>query len=43
MCFSIQGKILLSILMASVMYLHPSMQEEDVLEHTNVKWHLCTL
>jgi hypothetical protein len=34
-----RGKILLSILMVSVMCLHLSMQEEDVLdhEHTNAK------
>ena len=29
--------------MASVMCLHFSMQEEDILEHTNAKCHLCTL
>jgi L-lactate utilization protein LutB len=25
------------------MYLHSSMQDEDVLEHTYIKCHLCTL
>ena len=34
LCFVCKGKILLSILMASAMYLHFSTQEEDVLEHT---------
>ena len=29
--------------MASVMCLHFSMQEEDILEHSNDKCHLCTL
>ena len=29
--------------MASVVWLHFSMQEGDILEHTNVKCHLCTL
>ena len=33
----------LSLLMASVMCLHFNMQEEDILEHTNGKCHLCTL
>jgi hypothetical protein len=37
-----KGKIILSILMTSVMCLHLSMQEEDILEHTNGKCHLCT-
>ena len=41
--FSMQGKILLNVLMASVMCLYLSMQEEDNLEHTNAKRHLCTL
>ena len=27
--------------MASGMHLHFSMQEEDILEHTNAKCHLC--
>ena len=40
--FSIEGNILFSILMVSVMYLHCSMQEENILEHTNIKFHLCT-
>ena len=38
-----KGKIVLSILMASVMCLHFCMQEEDILEHSNGKYHLCTL
>ena len=25
------------------MYLHFSLQEEDIIEHTNAKYHLCTL
>ena len=29
--------------MASAMCLHFNMQEEDILEHTNGKCHLCTL
>ena len=38
-----QGKILLSILMVSVMCLHFSMQKEDILEHINAKVSLvCT-
>ena len=37
------AKILLSILMVSVMCLHFIMQEEDILEHTNAKCHVCTL
>jgi hypothetical protein len=39
--FSMQGNILFSLLMASVMRLHFSMQEEDVLEHTDGKCHVC--
>ena len=38
--FNMQGAILLSILMVSVVYLHFSMQEEDIIESTNVKCHL---
>ena len=38
-----QGEDILSILMASVMCLHFSMQEEDILEHINAKCHLSTL
>ena len=41
--FSMQGEILLSILMACVMCLQFSRQEEDILEHANTKCHLCTL
>ena len=33
----------LSLLMASIMQLHFSMQGEDILEYTNGKCHLCTL
>ena len=29
--------------MASVVYLHFGMQEEDILEHTIAKCHLCTI
>ena len=35
--------MLLSILMSNVMYLHFGMQEENVLEDTNAKCHLCAL
>ena len=35
--FNMQGKIFLSLLMASVMRLHFNMQEEDILEHINDK------
>ena len=38
-----EGKILLSILMTSVMYLQLSMQEKYIIEHTNATCHLCTL
>ena len=38
-----KGEIFWSILMASVMSLYFSMQEEDILEPTNGKCHLCTL
>ena len=37
------GKICLSVLMAGVMCLHCSMQEEAIPEHTNGKCHLRTL
>ena len=40
LCYNMQGK---RILMAIVMFLHFSVQEEDVLEHTNAKCHLCKL
>ena len=43
LCFSIQGEEFLSVPMASVMSLHFSMHEEDILEHTNIKCNLCTL
>ena len=33
----------LSVLMASVICLYFSMQEEDILKHTNDMCHLCTL
>ena len=38
-----KGHIWFSILTASVVWLRFSMQEDDVLEHTNVKCHSCTL
>ena len=38
-----RGKIFLSVLLASVMFLHINMQEQDILEHTNGNCHLCTL
>ena len=41
--FSMQGEIFLTVLIASATYFHFSMQEEDILEHTNGKCHLCTL
>jgi hypothetical protein len=41
--FNMQRKIFLSILIATSMCLHFSMQEEDTLEHTNVKCHFRTL
>ena len=37
-----KGKTTLSILMAIVMCLHFSSQEEDILEHTNAQCHVCT-
>jgi hypothetical protein len=39
----VEENLLLSILMASVMCLHFSMQGDDTLEHMNAKCHLCTL
>ena len=36
-----RGKILLSTIMAGFMCLHFSMQEEDVLEHSNANCHVC--
>ena len=41
--FSMQGKIFFSILLGSVMSLHLSMQEEDILEHIHGKCHVCAL
>ena len=38
-----KGKILFSILLASVICLQISMQEDDALMHTIGKCHLCTL
>ena len=38
-----KGKTFLSVRMASTMYLHFSMHEEDILEHINGKCHLCTI
>ena len=40
---SMQGEKLLSILMASVMCLHFSMQGGDIVEHTNGKCHVSTI
>jgi UDP-N-acetylmuramyl tripeptide synthase len=41
--FSLQGEyIVYNVLMESVMCLHLSLQEEDILEHTNGKCHLRT-
>ena len=40
---SMQGEDIFSVVMASAMCLHFSMQEEDILEHANGKCHLCTL
>ena len=40
--FSMQGKIFLSVLMASVMCSQIGMLEENILEHINGKCHLCT-
>ena len=37
-----KGKILLSVLMASVECLHLGMQEEDIFERTNGQCHLYT-
>jgi hypothetical protein len=37
LCFSMQGEDFLSIVMASVMCLHFSVQGKDILEHTNAK------
>ena len=42
MRFSMQGKKSLSILITSVMCLHFSMQEEEILEHNNAKCYLYT-
>jgi hypothetical protein len=41
--FSMQGEDIFTVPMANVMYLHFSMQKEDISEHTNGKGHLCTL
>ena len=38
-----RGRLFFSALMVGVMCLLIDMQEEDILEHTNVKCHLCTL
>jgi hypothetical protein len=45
MGFSVQGKDIIeqSIVMASVIYLHIRMQEENSVEHTNARCHLFTL
>ena len=36
-------EIFLRIPTTSVMCLHLSIQEEDIIEHTNAKCHMCTL
>ena len=43
--FSVQGEDFIehTIVMASVMWLHVRMQEENNAEHTNAKCHLYTL
>jgi hypothetical protein len=41
--FSMQGEEFLSVSMASVMCLHFSMQEGDILEHVSGKCHLYAL
>ena len=38
-----KGERVLSILMGSVMCLHFSMQEEDILENNNAMCQLCTI
>ena len=43
LCFSMDGEDISSVLMASVMCIHFSMQEKDILEHTDVKSPSCTL
>ena len=43
LAFSSQGKLFLSLSIASVMRLNFSMQGEDTLEHTNGKCYLCIL
>ena len=43
LCFSMQWKLLSIILMTNIRYLHYSMQEEDILVHTNAKCYLRTL
>ena len=43
LCLACKGEIYSSVLMASGMCLHSSMQKEDRFEHTNGKCHLCTL
>ena len=43
LCFSTQGEDILSVLKASVMCSQFSMQEEDILEQTNVKCHMWTI
>ena len=47
LCFAMQGEdithILSSMLMTRTTCLRIRRQEEDILEHINVKCHLCTL
>jgi hypothetical protein len=41
--FSMQREVILRVLMTNIMYLGFRMQEEDILEHTNVECHLCIM
>ena len=41
--FSMPSKAIFQSTIASVMCLHFSMREEDILQYTNGKYHLCTL
>jgi hypothetical protein len=41
--FGMREEIILSILLTSVMWLHSSVQDENIMERINVKCHPCTL
>jgi hypothetical protein len=41
-CFSMQGRVLLIMPLATIMCLHFSMQEEGIHEHSNAKCHFRT-